>query len=263
MVRSNLADLIKGLEYGTNLHICVVFLNDFGNEKTYLPKEQVIHSKPFCDFMKTTPEGYKRCVSCRNKALCKAIDTGAFGGHCCNGVYEYCQPVVFEDNTVAVICVGNIADEISERMQSYADTFQFDFDKEKCKIIADIIDDHICMLLREYASDKSEFDPLITNILNYIEESLYYGVSVRQLAATFNYNEKYIGKLFKKRTGKTVKEYVCQKRLEKSCQLLKTTALSVTEISQTVGFNNVTYFNRLFKKKYALSPTEYRKQKSR
>lgn len=254
----NLTDLIEGLEYGTNLHISVVFLNDFGNEKTYLPKQQVIHSKPFCDHMKSTPKGYRRCVACRNRALNKTIEEGSFGGYCCNGVYEYCHPVVLENRTVAVIFIGNIVHHICAQMQPYADTFETAFDQQRCQNIANVMDDYICMLLREYPDKKTEFDPLITNMLNFIEESLYYGVSVKQLAAAFNYNEKYIGKLFKKRAGKTVKEYVCQKRLEKSCKLLKTTAMTVTEISRCVGFNNVSYYNRMFKRTYALSPTEYR-----
>ena len=75
----------------------------------------------------------------------------------------------------------------------------------------------------------------------------------------FNYNEKYIGKLFKAQTGFTVKEYLNRRRLDTAEQLLRNTKLSITEISSKSGFNNVTYFNRLFKKHFNFSPKNYRK----
>ena len=50
MKYSNLYDLITCLEYGNNIHICVVFLNKYGNFMTNLPTDKVIHSREFCTF---------------------------------------------------------------------------------------------------------------------------------------------------------------------------------------------------------------------
>ena len=90
MEYSSLYQLITCLEYGTRVHINVVFLGNTGNYKTKLPAEKVTHSKPFCEFMKSTPKGFERCFACKNFALHKAI-TGRkpFGGFCFNGIYEY------------------------------------------------------------------------------------------------------------------------------------------------------------------------------
>ena len=109
MEHSNLYDFISCLEYGTNVHISVVFLDNFGNFKTNLPKCSAIHSKPFCTFMKSTPTGYEKCFKCRNAALKKAMNIRkSFGGLCFNGVYEYCRPVIENDVVIAVIFIGNI-----------------------------------------------------------------------------------------------------------------------------------------------------------
>ena len=48
------------------------------------------------------------------------------------------------------------------------------------------------------------------------------------------------------------------KRLKKAEELLKNTKLSITEVSGKAGFNNVTYFNRIFKRYLHVSPMEYR-----
>ena len=78
MKHSNLTDLLYALEYGTNIHISVVFLDNNGNYKTALPEKKVIHSKPYCTFMKSTPEGYHKCFKCRNAALKKAITEAGY-----------------------------------------------------------------------------------------------------------------------------------------------------------------------------------------
>ena len=104
-------------------------------------------------------------------------------------------------------------------------------------------------------------DYFIENVKNYIEESLCADISVTEIARIFNYNEKYIGKLFKESQGEGIIDYVNRKRLVKAKELLELSTQTVTEIAQQTGFNNVTYFNRLFKKRFGETPTEYRKEK--
>ncbi len=261
MNHSNLYDLLYALEYGTNIHISVVFLDNNGNYKTSLPEEKVIHSKPYCTFMKSTPSGYTKCFKCRNAALKKAISTlRPFGGNCFNGVYEYCHPVTEKNRVLAVIFIGNILSSPSsyEEKNFFIDTFEKNFDEEKCVLFAGLIENHIKLLLSEYEDGKGVTNPLVTNIINYIEESFHSDITVKEISEFFNYNEKYLGKLFKKHSGLSVKEYINTKRLRLAEQLLASTNLSVTEISAKSGFNNVTYFNRLFKKQYNLSPRDYR-----
>mgnify|MGYP006067067527 CR=1 FL=1 len=263
MEYSSLYQLITCLEYGTRVHINVVFLGNTGNYKTKLPAEKVTHSKPFCEFMKSTPKGFERCFACKNFALHKAI-TGRkpFGGFCFNGIYEYCCPVIEKGNVTAVIFIGNIlADPLKispAQMERFSQTFERNFPEEMCVQFGCILENQIKLLIEEYADRKTEFDPLITNIKNFIEESLYHDISVRHIASVFNYDEKYIGRVFKRHTGKTIKEYMNIKRLKKAEELLKNTKLSITEVSGKAGFNNVTYFNRIFKRYLHVSPMEYR-----
>ncbi len=261
MEYSSLNDLLTCLTFDSNLHIAVVFLRDSGNVKTELPENFSYHTKPFCVHMKRTPEGYEKCFVCRNFALNKAVsERKAFGHFCVNGIYEYCHPVIYEDEVVAVIFLGNILrGNCCHEMEFFYDSFAKDIPDYILEKIASVTSGHIKLLLSEYAKVGSSYSPLVRNIRNYIEESLYSDISVKEIALLFNYNEKYIGKLFKAQTGFTVKEYLNRRRLDTAEQLLRNTKLSITEISSKSGFNNVTYFNRLFKKHFNFSPKNYRK----
>lgn len=257
MEHTALQEFLQFLEYGTDLHITVVFLENYGNEKTKLNSYFVNHSKPYCEFQKSTPGGLSRCVKCRNKAISRVCETKtAFGGLCDGGVYEYITPVMHEDVVIAVIFIGNIKD---------SDEFPFEknFDEDMCRRLSLIIENHIKLLIKEYPRTSDKYNPLIENVKNYIEESLFADISVKEIARLFNYNEKYIGKLFKENEGEGIIDYVNRKRLVKAKELLELSTQTVTEIAQQTGFNNVTYFNRLFKKRFGKTPTEYRNKKEK
>ena len=113
MKHKSLFELIKHLQYGTNLHIGVLFFDDYGNEMLTLPHSHEIHSREICETFKSMGKfGFKKCFRCRNLALKKALEEKkSFGGICINGVYEYTHPVVIDNKAVCVIYIGNILDE--------------------------------------------------------------------------------------------------------------------------------------------------------
>lgn len=69
-----------------------------------------------------------------------------------------------------------------------------------------------------------------------------------------------IASIFKTQFNTSFKEYLNLIRLTESKRLLKETNLSVSEIAYKVGYNNITHFNRVFKEKIGISPTEFREQ---
>lgn len=66
---------------------------------------------------------------------------------------------------------------------------------------------------------------------------------------------------FKRATGKTFITYLNEYRMDLACKLLREGNLSISEVCYKSGFNDVPYFNRTFKKKHGVSPTEYRNQR--
>ncbi len=273
MYYSTLNDLIDAIKYGTKLHIGVCFLGNYGNEKLMLPFEKQIHSSPVCDEMKSRNNGYKRCFFCRNLAIKKAIDTReSFDGLCINGIYEYTRPVVIDGEIACVIFVGNIMpeDALSNKLklgllesEHLLNTIEKNFPRKKCEKIADIVESYIRMLLEVSLgkSSNEDFDPLIENLKNYIEANIEYQIDITLLAKIFHYNEKYLGRLFKRKTGYTFSEYINQRRIERGREMLLKNDETIINISSKIGFNNVTYFNRVFKRCYKMTPSEYRQKR--
>ena len=273
MEYSGLNDLICALEHGTKLHISIVFRNNHGNEKTALPKQQCIHTCPVCDAAKMTPDGFAGCFRCRNTVLKLCIrHKRSFGGFCTKGVYEYCHPVIRGDDVLAVIFIGNILTDSTQQRnilkKQFDDTLiatmQTDYPEQACVRTADILESYILLLLEKYGNTAGiSNDTLVRNIKNYINENLLFDFSMSDLSVVFNYNEKYLGRLFKHKAGCTIKEYCNASKIELSKILLENKELSISDISARSGFNNVTYFNRIFKRITGLSPQEYRNTKEK
>ena len=108
---------------------------------------------------------------------------------------------------------------------------------------------------------KAEENPIIKKVCIYVEENLAQDISLETAADFAGVSSFYLSKLFKEEKGETFINYISDKRLEKSRQLLEQTELSIKEITAEVGYNDQNYFSRIFKTKYGLSPKEYRKVK--
>lgn len=82
-------------------------------------------------------------------------------------------------------------------------------------------------------------------------------LSLKDIADTGTMSIAQCNRCFNKMLNVTPYEYLIQYRLQKATNLLKDATLNVTEISEIVGFNNVTYFIQAFKKVYGISPKKY------
>ena len=91
-------------------------------------------------------------------------------------------------------------------------------------------------------------------------EQNYAAASLSSVAKRCNVSAAYVSNTVKAATGKTFKEHLMEKRLSKAETLLKTTALSVGDIIVMVGYENTSYFYRIFTQKYGVSPRGYRQK---
>ena len=95
-------------------------------------------------------------------------------------------------------------------------------------------------------------------VLEYIEEGYSERITTRDLAASCFLTEEHFCRFFKKSVGKTVTEYINQYRTEKAAVLLVNTEEPIGSIGASVGFDDVNYFSRVFKRLKGISPKEYR-----
>lgn len=103
-------------------------------------------------------------------------------------------------------------------------------------------------------------DERLTEILNYINTN-YLTVTLDELAKEFHLSKPYLSKYIKDKSGKTFGDLVKNVRMKKARTLLKGGNMTVEAVADKVGYQNVEHFTRLFKKKYGMTPVQFRNNK--
>lgn len=99
----------------------------------------------------------------------------------------------------------------------------------------------------------------VKSVMEYIENHYSSCVSLDMLAQVAGMNPKYFCRFFRSITHQTPIDYVNFYRIEQAASLLSTTSLSVTEIGLECGFNDSSYFVKVFQKYRGVTPNQYRK----
>ncbi|MBO5213978.1 MAG: helix-turn-helix domain-containing protein [Clostridia bacterium] len=266
-VYGTLEDLILSIEYGTGLHVSVWFFSPVESDFLALSYAHMIHASPFCEEAKRRPGGYTRCMRCKKWANEKALRTRRpFGGLCIHGIYEYCVPVEYDGQIVCVVYAGNshpLPDQRATNPYFFVSNAQPDGETVfatplECRRAAETVAGYLRLVLplSKRKTDHAEY--LVQRMKCYAKANYLYPVDLTQLAGMFHYNEKYIGRIFKKSVGMSFRQYLNSLRLTHAKELLLTTDDSVLQIALASGFNTVTYFNRIFREAEKCSPKDFR-----
>ena len=267
MEHSTLDELLETLEKDRKIHICVIFQENYENPLLVRSVGHRSHNAPICKYIRMKKGSHHGCYRCR--ALVGRMVTRyrkPVSGCCPCGIFEYCAPVIYRDSVIAVVYVGNIltgSEEQRRRLEKEVDpkivsTMDAHYTPEDCRQAAAIVSSYISLLFDVYGISEAGQDPLVDRIKRYIQENYSTGFSAADLSDTFGYNEKYLGRMFKKRAGQSIKEYCNTLRINDAKKLLVGTDLPVSDIASLTGFNNITYFNYVFGKRMEMSPSEYR-----
>lgn len=121
-----------------------------------------------------------------------------------------------------------------------------------------MIDKHLASLLQSqsvYAGDD-----VIENIKVYMERNYQKDITQEYISYLFYINRSYLSTLFKARTGEKFVDYLNSIRIEKAKELLAGSQRKMYQVARAVGYDNVKYFFRVFKKKTGITPEQYRLQ---
>lgn len=119
----------------------------------------------------------------------------------------------------------------------------------------------LCTALVHNYFSKEDFKSFnrLQPVFEYLENHLEQNIKVSHLSSLINVCDDYLIRLFKEATNKTPISYINDLRLQKAIKLLINTDLSITEIAYKVGFCDLNYASRLFKKKLGITAGQYRK----
>jgi len=108
--------------------------------------------------------------------------------------------------------------------------------------------------------NKNRITDSLRFALKYIDENYTKAIDVKELAKREHISYAYFRTIFKQKTGTSPNQYIIMLRLRNASLLLKQTDLSIKEIAESMGFSDQMYFSRIFKKRFGMTPKDFRKE---
>lgn len=191
------------------------------------------------------------------------LHEGGYGD--CSFICIYLPPALFEEEHYIfshVVRDDFISDIILKILKKYKDKNHANLLAVKgyaYLLISYLIDNYTESRLTE-ARYKQRLDTSvkINDAIKYIEQNCFDDITTKELSKISHLSEGYFCHIFKKVTGKSAKEYILVKRIEKAIDMLKNTDLTILEIAMHCGFSDANYFSRVFKKYKKRTPSSYR-----
>jgi len=106
---------------------------------------------------------------------------------------------------------------------------------------------------------KAKENTIVFSVMQYIRGHYQEKAVLGRFCEAYHYSCQYISRKFKQETGMTSQEYLQKIRIEKCCELLDAGDMSVQEIAEAVGYEDVKFFHKIFRRMLHMSPGEYRK----
>ncbi len=220
-----------------NIHIC---LNDLAGILSHplfnLSDEYIYHRTRFCNAIKDKFKCEKKCYAYKNELIYKAVTTKTlFESTCPFGVYQLVYPIHLDGKACCVMYVFNVTKNKSKARELFSaqcdkstessfideciNSLSLFTDKEKYENLAKLVENHITLLYEKTKDfpikhDKSTW--VIGKMVNDIKNEFSGNITIKSQAQKYFYNEKYLGRLFKKETGTSFSEYVNKTRLSQA-----------------------------------------------
>lgn len=281
--KKELLSIQKDLISVTNMGIVIIDIDgEYITEKT--------NYSEFCKVFRKNSTLSLFCEKCDLKALNKVLlSRTPYIYKCHSGLIDVIIPILYEGEIIGAFLIGqfllennqefelekilkeNIGKNIDLKLlqEKYKELSVISLEKLESIIrivtystyyIADCIKNKKWLEMKNTVSKvKIELsNSKIAPIIKYINEHINENVSLSLGANLCNMSQSQFSRTFKKETGKTFKEYVLLKKIEQAKFYIKTTDKSFSEISDFLGFEDSSYFTKLFKKYEGITPKEYK-----
>mgnify|MGYP004653983907 CR=1 FL=1 len=108
--------------------------------------------------------------------------------------------------------------------------------------------------------DKNEPKDVINVIRKYIREHIGEELGRSELAALVYLNPDYLSHIFREKAGVSLVDFITAERMKKARELLRTTSIPIRDVALAVGYSNISYFSRQFKRSQGMTPLEFRRK---
>lgn len=125
-------------------------------------------------------------------------------------------------------------------------------------LMLDILQNRIQAEKQKSRTEK-QYNPLAESTLLYLEQHFRENPSLDRIASDLNYSVPHICRVFKQNYNESIVNYLTKLKIDEALKLIELNNRSFREISDSLGFDNVAYFTRIFKKQTGMTPSAYRK----
>ena len=119
----------------------------------------------------------------------------------------------------------------------------------------------IYMREAEKRNKMSRTESYVIKSIEYISSNFSLPITVNDIAAYVGLTRSHLFRAFQSVLSKSPKEYLTEYRIKQACYLLSHSSMSMTDIAESVGFDNSLYFSKAFHKEIGMPPSEYAKTK--
>ena len=302
MANLNHEALEEYLEYLQNNFEVSVCINDFVGfipldiELDLVLQRFMAHTNSFCMYVKSDKNLMQKCLNMKKKIFNRCLREGGwFYGVCHAGAGEFIYPITYNDQLLGIINIGmydSISSENTQIINRMCEGSELDGEKAlelfKCNMKGNhdadrekemhsnfnflccylgncfdklSVDYHAIKYLKRKHNSSEDF--ILSHCIQYIRSNYANSIDVPTLQAQCHCSESAINHMFKRRTGKGVKGYVNDIRINESKKLLSESNESISTIGSKVGFLDPDYFSRVFSKSTGIAPRLYRERFSK
>ena len=156
--------------------------------------------------------------------------------------------------------IRNYLHEIGECPEHELEPFELMI-RSRILAIWDILDKN-CVRAQKDNDIENRYSERLEPVISYIKENYAYEITLGELAAILPISEGQFSRVFKQTMKLSPIQYLMRYRILQSCKLLQDTEKKIGEIANLSGFNNISYFNRVFLNTIGCTPKEYRENSS-
>lgn len=250
-------------------------------ESWHLPLHGTRNEGKFCALMARQSRSCAHCLQHR-ESLLSAGGQATCTAQCGAGISETAVPVRIGEQLLGFLHTGQVFQaqptpaefdraaklasklgldiDVTELRDAYFGTRVLPAEQYAAWVrLLEIFADQLSLVANQMQEQERLAEPpVITKAKQFINHNYTEDLSLPDVAKACNTSTFYFCKIFKRETGMSFTEYLSSVRIEKAKNLLLNRELQISEIGYEVGFQSLTHFNRVFKKRVGQSPSEYR-----